>query len=137
LEYLHAGPLQPCYATTVSVAVSAPWNASLTSGIRPVTNYKLDARGFRLGVEVGELFDVELSVAVLVELGEQNADTRRREAVRRTLKDARRLVQRDVAVLVMIILLELGYQLHLPACQRFADIRFSNPDSDASFMCVS
>jgi len=75
-------------------------------------------RGLGLGVEVGELLDVELAVAVLVELGEQVADLAGGKVEWRTLKDASRLVETDVAVTVTVILLEPRHHLHLPATQR-------------------
>ena len=77
----------------------------------------INTRGFGFGVEVSELLDVQLSVAVFVELPQQYADPAGREAIRRILQNARRFVQSDVAVPVVIVLLELRHQLHLPAFQ--------------------
>ena len=74
-----------------------------------------DVRGLGLGVEVGEFFDVQFPVAVLVELSQQDLDSSGWKAVRRILQYARRLVQSDVAVLVVVVFLELGHQLNLPA----------------------
>ena len=74
-------------------------------------------RRFCLGVEVREFFDVELSVAVLVELLEQHDDLARREVERMVLQDGRRLLQRDIAVAVAIVLLELWNDLHLSGKQ--------------------
>ena len=70
-------------------------------------------RGSGFGVEPGELFDVESSVAVAVEVPEQERDARRREVERRTLQNVGRLLQSDVAVAVDVVLLELGNQLRL------------------------
>lgn len=73
----------------------------------------IDIRRFRLGVEVGKLLDVQLSVAVFVEFLQQLADLAGREVERRTLKDACRLIQSDVAIAVTVVLLEPRHHLYL------------------------
>jgi len=82
--------------------------------IKIITRYRQCIRGFGLGVEISEFFDVQLPVAVFIEFPQQYPDSPGRKAVRRILKYARRFVQRDESVLVMVIFFELGYQLNLP-----------------------
>ena len=68
-------------------------------------------RDFRLGVKPGELLNVQSSVAVAIEVPEEESHSWRREAKRRTLQDAGRLFQGDVPIAVDVVLPELRHQL--------------------------
>jgi len=69
-------------------------------------------RGFGLGVETGELFDIQFAVSVFVESFEQNDDLWRRKVERRVFQDERSLFQCYEAVTVSIVFLEFRKQLN-------------------------
>jgi hypothetical protein len=71
-------------------------------------------RGLSFSVEAGELFDVQLTITVLIETLEQEDDFGRRKIEGRPLEYRRSLLQSYVSISVDVIFLELGHQLHFP-----------------------